>query len=240
MNMNRHFLALLVALFILPASASFPSSGLSAQTRENDLSSIQSDKRQKKVDKAQKAAEHSRQEGIMRKVEDARMNDRIPVPYRSKKTAGSASAKPQMAPMPSLSPFEKQFRIGKSKLVLHTEFLTRDDAYSYVSDLLADKHYDIDNYDPSYAWLCTSWELVPTPAGWVKPYSPNQFRLRFDFDRYKGGVRVIISAQWRESVISDTFQDLKYQPSDRYSTYFAWNILENMAILIPNRDITFE
>ena len=34
--------------------------------------------------------------------------------------------------------------------------------------------------------------------------------------------------------------DLRYQPSDRYSTYYAWNILEQIASAIPHYRVDFQ
>lgn len=236
MTKSRHNPALELPILLVALVLAFHPSSLSAAVTA-DVDS-RPDKNQMRVDERQKSAEITRQEGILRKLHDADLNGRIPVSYRPVKP--SSAPRPETPPTLLLSPFERQLRTGKSRLVLQTEFLTKDDAYAFVSKLVDSKHYDIDTYDSYYSWFETDWHLIPTPKDWMKPYSPNQFRIHFDFDRYKGGVRVVIRAHWRESLLSDKAEELFFQPDPSYSTSYAWNVLEHLASQIPNVDISFE
>ena len=204
----------------------------------NPRQQSQMEKRQQKVNTQQMPSNISRQPETNRQVEQARQENRLDVPYRPERE--NRDGRPQMAPAQILTPVQMHARTNASRVIVYTDFSTRADAYLYVSDLIADRYYDIDTYDTSYGWFRTSLTMIPTPSGWADPYSQNQFRIRFDFDRYRGGIRIVITAQWRESRISGQFYDLRYQSSDRYSTYYAWNILEDIANSIPNYGIDFQ
>ena len=144
-----------------------------------------------------------------------------------------------MAPVPVFTPAQVRVRTNATTLVVYTDFFTKAQAYAYVSNLLADMYYDIDTYDTSYGWFNTSMTVIPTPHGWADPRAANQFRIRFDFKRSGGRIKVYITAQWRESMLGGPLYQLRYQPSDRYSTFYAWNILEQIASAIPNYGIEF-
>jgi hypothetical protein len=67
----------------------------------------------------------------------------------------------------------------------------------------------------------------------------NQFAMYFKITRVFGRVKVTITAQWRESVLSDRFSTLRFQPSNAYSTYYAWNVLEDIADNIPHTGVSY-
>jgi hypothetical protein len=82
--------------------------------------------------------------------------------------------------------------------------------------------------------------MIPVPHGWADPVAANHFRIRFDFKRSGAGIKIYITAQWRESMFGGPFYSLRVQPSDRYSTFYAWNILEDIAFAIPNYRVRFK
>ena len=196
------------------------------------------DKKQDKVDRQQMPANVNRQPDLNHKVDMARQNHQLLVPFRPERRHGVGHA-PVMAPVPVFTPAQVRLRTNATTLVVYTDFVTKAQAYAYVSNLLADMYYDIDTYDTSYGWFNTSMTVIPTPHGWADPRAANQFRIRFDFKRSGGRIKVYITAQWRESMLGGPLYDLRYQPSDRYSTFYAWNILEQIASAIPNYGIEF-
>ena len=197
------------------------------------------DKKQGKVDHKQMPANINRQPELNHQVDMARKNNQLKVPFRPERRDRMGHA-PVMAPVPVFTPAQVRLRTNASTLVVYTDFITKAQAYAYVSNLLADMYYDIDTYDTSYGWFNTSMTVIPTPHGWADPRAANQFRIRFDFRRSGGRIKVYITAQWRESMLGGPLYDLRYQPSDRYSTYYAWNILEQIASAIPNYRIDFQ
>lgn len=197
------------------------------------------DKKQGKVDHKQMPANINRQPDLNHQVDMARKNNQLKVPFRPERRDRMGHA-PVMAPVPVFTPAQVRLRTNASTLVVYTDFITKAQAYAYVSNLLADMYYDIDTYDTSYGWFNTSMTVIPTPNGWADPRAANQFRIRFDFRRSGGRIKVYITAQWRESMLGGPLYDLRYQPSDRYSTYYAWNILEQIASAIPNYRIDFQ
>ena len=198
------------------------------------------DKKQGKVDRQQMPANINRQPDLNHQVDMARRNNQLQVPYRPERHHGIGHHAPVMAPVPVFTPAQVRLRTNATRLVVYTDFITKAQAYAYVSNLLADMYYDIDTYDTSYGWFNTSMTVIPTPTGWADPRAANQFRIRFDFKRSGGRIKVYITAQWRESMLGGPLYDLRYQPSDRYSTYYAWNILEQIAAAIPNYGIDFQ
>ena len=197
------------------------------------------DRKQGKVDNKQMPAKVDRQPELNHKVDMAKQNHQLQVPYRPERHREIGHG-PMMAPVLRHTPAEIRLRTNATTLVVYTEFRTKAEAYAYVSDLMFDRFYDIDTYDTSYGWFRTSMTVIPTPAGWADPRAANQFRIRFDFKRYGAGIKIYITAQWRESMIGGSLFDLRYQPSDRYSTYYAWNILEDIAYSIPHYNVIFQ
>ena len=130
-------------------------------------------------------------------------------------------------------------RTNASSIVLRTYFRTKEEAYDYVAALLEDKFFIINDYGNGYSWLQTDVTFVPTPYDWTNPMTHNQFRVRVNITKSFGVVRVSLSGEWRESVLSSLFSVLRFQPSDRYSTYYAWNILEDIADEIPHSLVSY-
>ena len=196
------------------------------------------DKKQDKVDRQQKPTMKDHQPALNHQVDMARQNHQLKVPFRPERHDRFGHG-PVMAPVPVFTPAQVRLRTNATTLVVYTDFFSKAEAYAYVSNLLADMYYDIDTYDTSYGWFNTSMTVIPTPTGWADPRAANQFRIRFDFKRSGGRIKVYITAQWRESMLGGPLYDLRYQPSNRYSTFYAWNILEQIATSIPNYRIDF-
>ena len=130
-------------------------------------------------------------------------------------------------------------RTNASSIVLRTVFRTKEEAYDYVAELLTSKYFTINEYGNGYSWMQTDISFVPTPYDWTNPMTHNQFRIRVDITKSFGVVRVTLSGEWRESILSSMFSVLRFQPSDRYSTYYAWSILEDLAEDIPHSLISY-
>lgn len=130
-------------------------------------------------------------------------------------------------------------RTNASSIVLRTYFRSKEEAYDYMAELLESKYFTINEYGNGYSWMQTDVSFVPTPYDWTNPMTHNQFRIRVNITRSFGVVRVTLSGEWRESILSTMFSVLRFQPSDRYSTYYAWNILEDLAEDIPHSLISY-
>ena len=131
-------------------------------------------------------------------------------------------------------------RTNASEIVVRTTFRTREDAYDYVARLLEDRFFTIGAYGNGYSWLQTDITFIPTPFDWTNPMTHNQFRIRATISQSLFGVvRVTFTGEWRESMLSSAFSVLRFQPSDRYSTYYAWSILEDIAEHIPATAISY-
>ncbi len=147
---------------------------------------------------------------------------------------------PKIAPVPVFTAADLRLRTNASSIVVYTNFFSKAEAYAYVSRLMANRYYDIDAFDKSFGWFNTTMTAIPIPHGWADPFAANQFRIRFDFKRYGAGIKIIVTAQWRESMYGGRMYDLRFQPSDRYSTFYAWNVLEDIAFAIPNYKVSFQ
>lgn len=174
------------------------------------------------------------------KVVVAKGNNIVKVPYRPEKKASHMGMHPVMAPVPVFTAADLKLRTNATTIVVYTKFFTKAEAYAYVSNLMGNRFYDIDTYDTSYGWFNTSMTMIPVPHGWADPAAANHFRIRFDFKRSGAGIKIYITAQWRESMFGGPFYSLRFQPSDRYSTFYAWNILEDIAFAIPNYRVRFK
>lgn len=130
-------------------------------------------------------------------------------------------------------------RNNAAGIVVNTLFTTKMEAYDYIARLLNERYYTLDSYGNNYNWIRSEVSFIPTPFDWTNPMTHNQFQMYFKITKSLGRVKVTITAQWRESVLSDRFTALRYQPSNAYSTYYAWNVLEDIADNIPNTGIYF-
>jgi hypothetical protein len=131
------------------------------------------------------------------------------------------------------------YRTNCSTIVLRTLFRTKEEAYRYVERLLVSSDYTIGTYGNGYSWLQSDVAFIPTPYDWTNPMTHNQFRVKVTFTRSFGYVRVTLSGDWRESMLSSAFSTLRFQPSDSYSTYYAWNVLEDLAESIPHSSLSY-
>ena len=145
-------------------------------------------------------------------------------------------------PMPNTRTYDKAqvvTRTNASSVVVRTVFRTKAEAYDYVARLLDERFFTIASYGNGYSWMQTEVAFVPTPFDWTNPMTHNQFRIKVKITRSFGVVRVTLTGEWRESILSSVFSVLRFQPSESYSTYYAWNILEDIAEEIPGTSISY-
>ena len=145
-------------------------------------------------------------------------------------------------PLPTVRVYDRAqtvYRTNCSTIVLRTLFRTKEEAYRYVERLLVSSDYTIGTYGNGYSWLQSDVTFIPTPYDWTNPMTHNQFRIKVTFVKSFGYVRVTLSGDWRESMLSSVFSTLRFQPSDSYSTYYAWNVLEDLAESIPHSSLSY-
>ena len=130
-------------------------------------------------------------------------------------------------------------RTNAAGIVVNTLFSSKMEAYYYIANLLDERYYTLSSYGNNYNWIRTEVNFIPTPFDWANPMTHNQFQMYFKITNSFGRIKVTITAQWRESVLSNKFSILRYQPSNTYSTYYAWNVLEDIADNIPNTGIYY-
>ena len=152
---------------------------------------------------------------------------------------------PEVARRPALPPVivysrpEIYERTNANSIVVNTLFTSKEEAYDYIAALLDARYYTLTAYGNNYNRIISDVAFIPTPFDWTNPMTHNQFKMQFDISRVFGTVRVTITAYWRESVLSTGFTRLRFQPSDRYSTYYAWRVLEDLASEIPHTAIRY-
>ena len=145
-------------------------------------------------------------------------------------------------PLPNARVYDRAqtvYRTNCSSIVIRTPFRTKAEAYYYVERLLEENFYTIGTYGNGYSWLQSDVTFIPTPYDWTNPMTHNQFRIKVSFTKSFGYVKVTLSGEWRESILSSVFSILRFQPSDRYSTYYAWNVLEDLADAIPHSSLSY-
>ncbi len=146
------------------------------------------------------------------------------------------------SPVPSVYNYTRMQlyeRTNANTIVVNTIFRTKAEAYDYIARLLDERYYTIGSYGNNYNWIRSEVSYIPTPFDWTNPMTHNQFRMEFNISKFFGTVRVQITAYWRESILSDGFTRLRFQPSDSYSTYYAWRVLEDFADNLPHTSITY-
>ena len=152
---------------------------------------------------------------------------------------------PEVARRPALPPVivysrpEIYERTNANSIVVSTLFSSKAEAYDYIAALLDARYYTLTAYGNNYNRIISDVAFIPTPFDWTNPMTHNQFKMQFDISRVFGTVKVTITAYWRESVLSTGFTRLRFQPSDRYSTYYAWRVLEDFASEIPHTAIRY-
>ena len=152
---------------------------------------------------------------------------------------------PEVARRPALPPVivysrpEIYERTNANSIVVNTLFSSKAEAYDYIAALLDARYYTLTSYGNNYNRIISDVAFIPTPFDWTNPMTHNQFKMQFDISRVFGTVKVTITAYWRESVLSNGFTRLRFQPSDRYSTYYAWRVLEDFASEIPHTAIRY-
>ena len=145
-------------------------------------------------------------------------------------------------PMPTVRTYTKvqvYDRTNAAEIVVNTLFSSKMEAYYYIARLLDERYYTVSSYGNNYNWLRSDVSFIPTPFDWADPMTHNQFQMYFKIYKSCGRIRVAITAQWRESVLSDRFLTLRFQPSNAYSTYYAWNVLEDIADNIPHTGVSY-
>ena len=149
--------------------------------------------------------------------------------------------RPPVAPRKEYNRTQIYERTNASTIVVGTTFRTKKEAYDYIEWLLSERYYTMGSYGNNYNWIQSDIAYIPTPFDWTNPMTHNQFRMKFHISGSGlGGVKVQITAEWRESVIDAGFVKLRFQPSDSYSTYYAWNVLEDIADNIPHWTISYK
>ena len=130
-------------------------------------------------------------------------------------------------------------RTNANAIVVNTVFRTKAEAYDYIARLLDERYYTMASYGNNYNWIKSEVTYIPTPFDWTNPMTHNQFKMEFNISKVFGTVKVQITAYWRESLLSDSFTRLRFQPSESYSTYYAWRVLEDFAEHIPHTSISY-
>lgn len=153
---------------------------------------------------------------------------------------GEFGRRPSMAPVIEYSRKQIFERTNVSSIVVNSNFRTRQEAYDYIEWMLQEKGYVIGSYGNNYNWIQSDVAFIPTPFDWTNPMTHNQFRVKFVIGKSAGSIKVTITADWRESYLTDSFNRLRFQPSDKYSTYYAWNVLEDFANSIPHRVLYYK
>ncbi len=146
------------------------------------------------------------------------------------------------SPVPSVYNYTKMQlyeRTNANSIVVNTVFRTKAAAYDYIARLLNERYYTIGSYGNNYNWIRSEVSYIPTPFDWTNPMTHNQFKMEFNISKIFGTVRVQITAYWRESILSDSFTRLRFQPRDSYSTYYAWRVLEDFAENLPHTSISY-
>ena len=147
--------------------------------------------------------------------------------------------RPYLPTIRSYTSSEIVYRTNSSSIVLRTPFRSKEEAYRYVERLLDNNMYTVGTYGNGYSWLQSEVSFIPTPFDWTNPMTHNQFRIKVNFYKSFGYIRVAISGEWRESILSSSYSVLRFQPSDSYSTYYAWNVLEDLADSIPHDTLSY-
>lgn len=153
---------------------------------------------------------------------------------------GEHGKRPQMAPVIDYSRNQIYERTNASGIVVNTSFRNKEEAYDYIWWLLEQKAYVVGAYGNNCNWIMSDVAFIPTPFDWTNPMTHNQFRMKFHIARSGADIKVTITGEWRESYLMDSYTKLRFQPSNRYSTYYAWNVMEDFANNIPHRFITYK
>lgn len=148
--------------------------------------------------------------------------------------------RPEMAPVIDYTRNQIYERTNASSLLINTTFRTKEEAYDYIWWLLEQKSYVVGSYGNNCSWIMSEVAFIPTPFDWTNPMTHNQFRMKFHIARSGADIKVTLTGEWRESYLIDNYTKLRFQPSNRYSTYYAWNVMEDFANNIPHRYITYK
>lgn len=268
MKANVKFFAALFALVFFAASA-YAQQPARRNSDDSKRQAVKVERQQSKVDKKQKPTNISNQNATDKKVRDARDNgfgagnrpdgnrpsgnggfdgnrpdgnfgngNRPPMPPQGFRD--DYAKRPSVAPRIDYSTKQIYERTNASSIVVNTNFRTKEEAYDYIMWMLAEKAYAVNSYGNNYNWILSDVAFIPTPFDWTNPMTHNQFKVKFYISKSAGAIKVTITGEWRESFLSDSFYKLRFQPSDKYSTYYAWNVLEDFANSIPHRFIMYK
>ena len=142
--------------------------------------------------------------------------------------------RPPVPPRPSYTSAQRYARTGASSIVVTTDFRSIQEAMEYVERLLIERYYVAGAY-VSASRIDTEMTLIPTGYN-----TTAMFAMHFRFSRScRGAVKVTVTAQWRESAQATRLFGLVFQPDDRYATYYAWNVLEDIAGCLPHKGIVY-
>ena len=212
-----------------PQSGKSGQSGAQAQPQQGPQGG------QQRVDNARQTMNDARQDYKDTKAQVKVDNRQQPTyqPSAGKEPRKMETGKPQVAPHRDWSRDDRVLRTNASKIVVYTAFATRAEAQDYIRRLLNERYYEIESYGTNS--LRTSMVLIPTGYN-----STAMFAMKFTFTKVSGGVKVTMSAQYRESSLVSTLINLIFQPDSSYATYYAWNVLEDIAESLPHQRLAFE
>ena len=218
-----------------PAGQSQPQSGKSGQSGAQAQPQQGPQGGQQRIDNARQTMNDARQDYKDTKAQVKVDNRQQPTyqPSAGKEPRRIESGKPQVAPHRDWSRNDRVLRTNASKIVVYTAFATRAEAQDYIRRLLNERYYEIESYGTNY--MRTSMVLIPTGFN-----SNAMFAMKFTFTKVAGGVKVTMSAQYRESSLVSTLINLIFQPDSSYATYYAWNVLEDIAESLPHQRLAFE
>jgi len=141
---------------------------------------------------------------------------------------------PPVPPAHSYTSAERYARTQASSIVVYTSFPSILDARQYVERLLYERYYSPGAY-VSQNRIDTDMTLIPTGYN-----TSTLFSMHFRFYRTcNRRIKVVITAEWCESSRAYQKYGLIYQPDSRYATYYAWNVLEDIAYCLPHSSISY-
>lgn len=127
---------------------------------------------------------------------------------------------------------ELSVRSNACRIIVQTPFWSRDEAMDYVLGLLDERCYDIENITSNTITTISA----PVPTGFA---CEDVFSMKFLFSNSPEGIRVSITSRWWAYGLSGAFCNLIFQPDSRYASYYAWNVLEDIADDIPHSYIHY-
>ena len=154
--------------------------------------------------------------------------------YPPQEPRPSAGMRPPVPPRPQYSSRDRYDRTRCDEIAIYTDFASKREARMYIEQLLLARYYAVQTYS-SDNYIDTEMTLVPTGYNTSTVFTMH-FRI---VQGLCGRVRVYASAQWRETSLAAALYKLVFQPDDSYATYYAWCVLEDVALNIPHYRIEY-